>query len=178
MKTKEKILILKKEGKNIPEICEILNIGTGTVGFHLKTLGLKWNKIRSEETKNKISVSQKGKPKKKKNNIKRSQEGYIDPRTKNYWPILNGEKTIIGTYNNSIRGQLKRFIIKNNIISYKCGECGCDENWRGKKMPLILDHINGIRDDHRLENLRFLCSNCDSIQDTYKSKNKIHKRGL
>ena len=39
-------------------------------------------------------------------------------------------------------------------------------------MPLILDHKNGINNDNRLENLRFLCSNCDSIQDTYKSKNK------
>lgn len=66
----------------------------------------------------------------------------------------------------------KRFIIKNNIIPYICDECKCDDNWRGKKMPLILDHINGVRDDNRLENLRFLCSNCDSIQDTYKSKNK------
>jgi single-stranded DNA-specific DHH superfamily exonuclease len=42
-------------------------------------------------------------------------------------------------------------------------------------MPLILDHINGINDDNRLENLRFLCSNCDSIQDTYKSKNRKNK---
>ena len=45
-------------------------------------------------------------------------------------------------------------------------------------MPLILDHINGINNDNRIENLRFLCSNCDSIQSTYKSKtvkNEISK---
>ena len=42
-------------------------------------------------------------------------------------------------------------------------------------MPLILDHINGINNDHKLENLRFLCSNCDSIQDTYKGRNKTQK---
>jgi 5-methylcytosine-specific restriction endonuclease McrA len=42
----------------------------------------------------------------------------------------------------------------------------------GKIMPLILDHINGISNDNRIENLRFLCSNCDSIQDTYKGRNR------
>lgn len=67
----------------------------------------------------------------------------------------------------TVRGR----IIKNNLIPYKCDHCGCNDEWMGKKMPFILDHKNGINDDNRLENLRFLCSNCDSIQDTYKSKN-------
>jgi 5-methylcytosine-specific restriction endonuclease McrA len=70
------------------------------------------------------------------------------------------------------RSTVKNRIIKNNIIPYICSECGCDNNWKGKKMSLILDHINGINNDNRLENLRFLCPNCDSIQDTYKNKNK------
>ena len=47
-----------------------------------------------------------------------------------------------------------------------------DAEWCGKPMPLILDHINGINNDNRLENLRFVCSNCDSQLDTYKSRNK------
>ena len=42
----------------------------------------------------------------------------------------------------------------------------------GSKIPLILDHKDGIRDNNILENLRFLCSNCDSMQDTYKGKNR------
>ena len=33
-----------------------------------------------------------------------------------------------------------------------------------------LDHINGINDDNRLENLRFLCPNCHSLTDTYCGK--------
>lgn len=39
-------------------------------------------------------------------------------------------------------------------------------------MSLILDHINGINNDNRLENLRIVCPNCDATLDTYKSKNK------
>lgn len=72
----------------------------------------------------------------------------------------------------SDRTVVKYRIIKDNLIEYKCHSCGCNDEWLGKKMPLILDHINGINNDNRLENLRFLCSNCDSIQDTYKGRNR------
>jgi len=73
---------------------------------------------------------------------------------------------------NISRGVIRDRIKKDNLIPYICECCGQDENWQGKIMPLILDHKNGINNDNRLENLRFLCSNCDSIQDTYKNKNK------
>lgn len=72
---------------------------------------------------------------------------------------------------------IRNRILKFNLIEYKCNECGCDDKWRNKKLILILDHINGINNDHRLENLRFLCPNCDSIQDTYKGRNKNNENG-
>lgn len=34
-------------------------------------------------------------------------------------------------------------------------------------MGLILDHINGVRNDNRLENLRILCPNCNATLDTH-----------
>lgn len=34
-------------------------------------------------------------------------------------------------------------------------------------MSMILDHINGIRDDHRLENLQMVCPNCAATLDTH-----------
>lgn len=68
------------------------------------------------------------------------------------------------------RHHVKRKIIKRNLIEYKCGECGNNGEWMGKSLPLILDHINGINNDNRLENLRFVCSNCDSQLPTYKNR--------
>jgi hypothetical protein len=32
---------------------------------------------------------------------------------------------------------------------------------------LILDHINGVRDDNRLENLRIVCPNCAATLETH-----------
>ena len=34
-------------------------------------------------------------------------------------------------------------------------------------MSLILDHVNGVHDDNRLENLRIVCPNCNATLDTH-----------
>lgn len=70
------------------------------------------------------------------------------------------------------RAALKKRILQQNLIEYKCALCGIGPEWMNAPMPLILDHINGINNDNRLMNLRFICSNCDSQLTTYKSKNK------
>lgn len=49
--------------------------------------------------------------------------------------------------------------------------CGITEEWRDKKMSLILDHINGVHDDNRMENLRLVCPNCNATLDTHAGKN-------
>jgi len=68
------------------------------------------------------------------------------------------------------RGNVKNRIIKQNLIPYKC-KCGVTNNWNGERLVLILDHINGINNDHRIENLRFLCPNCNSQTSTFSGRN-------
>ena len=65
------------------------------------------------------------------------------------------------------RYTLKKRIINQKLIDYKCAICGCNPVHNGIELVLILDHINGIRNDNRFENLRFLCPNCNSQQDTF-----------
>ncbi|MFI2299831.1 HNH endonuclease signature motif containing protein [Actinacidiphila glaucinigra] len=54
----------------------------------------------------------------------------------------------------------------------RCASCGADPVWRGRPLPLEVDHVNGDWRDNRLENLRFLCPNCHSTTDTYRGRNR------
>lgn len=73
------------------------------------------------------------------------------------------------------RNSLKKRLYKEGILERKCCLCGQDENWNGMKISLILDHINGINNDNRLENLRIVCPNCNAGLDTFAGKNIKHK---
>jgi predicted RNA-binding Zn-ribbon protein involved in translation (DUF1610 family) len=86
--------------------------------------------------------------------------------------IKKNKKHIISNLEDyATRASVRKIIIKDNLIPYKCNECGIS-GWNNKKLALHLDHINGKNGDHRLENLRFLCPNCHSQTDTYTGKNK------
>ncbi|QQS22454.1 HNH endonuclease [Candidatus Saccharibacteria bacterium] len=54
----------------------------------------------------------------------------------------------------------------------KCEICGWEERSIDGRIPVELDHINGIHSDNRLENLRILCPNCHSLQPTHRGRNK------
>lgn len=69
------------------------------------------------------------------------------------------------------RNVIRSYVIDLNLIPYICSECGNTGSWRGQPMALELDHINGINNDHRLTNLRWLCPNCHAITETYAGKN-------
>ena len=66
--------------------------------------------------------------------------------------------------------RLKQRLINEGKMEYKCQKCWISE-WLGNPLTLQLDHINGVNNDHRLTNLRFLCPNCHSQTDTYAGKN-------
>jgi uncharacterized Zn finger protein (UPF0148 family) len=72
------------------------------------------------------------------------------------------------------RGHLKRRLYREGVKRPICELCGQGERWHGARMSLILDHINGVGDDHRLENLRIVCPNCAATLTTHCGKNKPH----
>ena len=73
------------------------------------------------------------------------------------------------------RQNIKHRLLRAGLLENRCEECGLSE-WRGRPLTAHIDHINGIRNDHRLENLRMLCPNCHSQTETYSGHNVKHRR--
>jgi hypothetical protein len=68
------------------------------------------------------------------------------------------------------RGSLKRRLYREGLKHPVCEMCGVGESWNGMHISMILDHINGVRDDNRLENRRIVCPNCNAGLDTHCGK--------
>ncbi len=83
-------------------------------------------------------------------------------------------KNIFIENSKTLRETVKRIIKRYNLIEYKCNKCGLQNEWNNQKLSLQLDHINGINNDNRLENLRYLCPNCHS--QTANFAGKSHKK--
>ncbi|HEY1653562.1 MAG TPA: HNH endonuclease signature motif containing protein [Candidatus Tumulicola sp.] len=68
------------------------------------------------------------------------------------------------------RTNIKRRLLAAGIFKNMCSECSL-QAWLGQPLTIQIDHINGVRNDHRLENLRMLCPNCHSQTETYGKRN-------
>jgi hypothetical protein len=83
--------------------------------------------------------------------------------------LIKGSRLTIGTT------VLKNKIYKAGLKEKKCELCGQGEIWLGKKISLILDHIDGDTTNNELTNLRIVCPNCNASLDTFAGRNKKRK---
>lgn len=81
-------------------------------------------------------------------------------------------RLILIEYSNVQSYKLKLRLFQERLKEPKCEICGWAEKSNDGRIPVELDHINGIRTDNRLANLRILCPNCHSLQTTHRGKNK------
>ena len=78
--------------------------------------------------------------------------------------ILVEHSSYISTYH------LKERLLKEGVKECKCECCG-NTKWMGEPIALELHHVNGVKDDLRIENLQILCPNCHAFTDNYRGRN-------
>jgi hypothetical protein len=89
-------------------------------------------------------------------------------------PTIRTKENIFVENSTCVQKVLRRWFRKEPI-PYKCSICGQEPFWNGQEMIMILDHINGVNNDDRLENLRWVCPNCNSQLPTTNGRNIKHK---
>lgn len=68
--------------------------------------------------------------------------------------------------------KVKNRLIQEGFLKYECANCPIKALWQGEKITLELDHIDGNRSNHKLDNLRLLCPNCHSQTFTFRNKKR------
>jgi len=134
------------ESKNLVDICRNLNLKT--TGGNRNTIK-KWIKIKKLETSH--------------FRIERASSSEIK------------SSEIFTEDSVTDRRRIKQILFDTGIKKRECELCGQDEFWKGKKISLILDHINGVNDDNRIQNLRIVCPNCNATLETNGGKNIKNK---
>jgi hypothetical protein len=178
---KEKIIALLKQGKCYREIAEEVRCSKATISYHASRLegyrpkghGVKfdWALVEQfyedghspKECKEKFGIS---------NGAWGAalKSGKIKSRHRK---PLTSELLVEGS--RFSRTHLKKRLLNEGWLKNQCYICGQLPEWQGKPMALVLDHINGVYDDNRLENLRIVCRHCDCQLPTFTSKNRKYK---
>lgn len=193
MSKAESIKRLLSEGHNYPSIVKATGAATSTIAYHAKRMGLgkysferkvydwtlvqayydqgyciseviehfgmNWSSLWEARKRGDVQMNVRNRTRKIKNGVRGA---YTDA-----FIFREDSSLSIGAVKNRAR----------SVLPYFCSTVDCDLHrrepvWAGKPIVLHLDHINGVRNDNRLENLRWLCPNCHSQTDTYCGRNK------
>jgi hypothetical protein len=102
--------------------------------------------------------------------------GHFDPHASQRIQLAHREPRPLAEYlterSTYSRGALKRRLFAEGLKQRRCELCGVGELWHERRMSLVLDHVNGVADDNRLENLQIVCPNCAATLDTHCGRNK------
>lgn len=81
-------------------------------------------------------------------------------------PIKRNEENIFIKNSTASQATLRRWYLKGQYTPYICSICKMEPFWQNKELTLILDHIDGDNKNHQLNNLRWVCPNCNQQLET------------
>lgn len=96
-------------------------------------------------------------------------------RAWNKGKILHDDEHVFSEGSKYATSYLKKILLQKNMKDYSCERCGITE-WNNEKLVLELDHIDGVSNNNRVDNLRFLCPNCHSQTPTFRGRNSGNTR--
>lgn len=74
-------------------------------------------------------------------------------------------------------GKVAKHIRRYQLMPYVCEGCDNKGQHNGKPLTLQLDHRNGVGNDNRKENLRWMCPNCHSQTPTFAGRSTRKRKG-
>lgn len=94
---------------------------------------------------------------------------------KNTGGIKRTEENVFCENSTADQKTLRKFY-KIKFPQKYCSICNQGLTWNNRPLTLILDHINGNNKDNRIENLRWVCPNCNSQLLTTNARNPNYKK--
>lgn len=178
---KDRIECLLRAGKSYSEIRQETGCSKSTVAYHAKRLGLspprsKYNRERVYDWKEISAYYDAG------HSMRECAIRFGCSRGALWGAVKRGDLTsrdratpiasfLVEDFDGS-RNNIKRRLLRDKVLKNKCYKCGQGPKWKGQRLVLVLDHINGKKNDYRLTNLRILCPNCNSQTETFSGRNK------
>ena len=147
----------------------------------------RWNSMTKEELENIIKTSNSQKEVMRKLGYKSNSNEMLKLKIKEFGidrtllknikskPSIKNLDDILANKVEYESRALKKRLVAEGILEYKCILCGNIGEHNGKPLTLQLDHINGNHHDNTLDNLRILCPNCHTQTENYGSKNRAYR---
>jgi hypothetical protein len=179
--TSDRVRELLDEGLSLSEIARTLGLAKSTVCYHARRLGhapdvrfaarYDWQAIAAfYDQGHTVSVCMRRFGFSMSSWAEAIARGDVTPRPR----AVPAEELLSGRRPAS-RGQLKRRLLAEGLKGDRCERCGIDE-WRGRRLSIVLHHVNGDPTDDRLHNLQLLCPNCHAQTPNFSGRNRRSRR--
>lgn len=134
------------------------------LGMGLKGYSDNYYTLKEEIAKHNINIE----------HFKETSNGRLTHPNRNGFKLIPLDDILTGKYPEYRSWGLKKRLVKSKRMKDQCVECGIGPVYNNKPISLQLDHKDGNRRNHMLNNLRILCPNCHSQTDNFSGRNKKH----